>query len=189
MSKLIIIAAPSGSGKSTIVKYLMQNPELNLHFSISATTRQPRGTEQDGIDYHFITPEQFREHIANGDFIEYEQVYTDKYYGTLRAQVDDQLNKGQNVIFDVDVKGALNIKKAYGNRALAIFIQPPSIDELRNRLTNRGTDTPEDIEQRIDKAAYELTFAPQFDETVINDNLEIAQIETQTLIEDFLNEP
>lgn len=188
MSKLIIIAAPSGSGKSTIVKYLMQNPELNLHFSISATTRQPRGTEKDGVEYHFITPEKFREHIANNDFIEYEQVYTDKYYGTLRSQVDSQLDSGQNVIFDVDVKGALNIKQAYGKRALAIFIQPPSIEELRNRLTQRGTDTEADIQQRIDKAAYELTFAKDFDEVVINDNLEIAQIETETLIEDFIDE-
>ena len=188
MSKLIILAAPSGSGKSTILRYLMQNPDLNLHFSISATTRQPRGTEQNGVEYLFITPDEFRQHIADGDFIEYEEVYTDRYYGTLRSQVDSQLEAGQNVIFDVDVKGALNIKKAYGKRALAIFIQPPSIEELRSRLLARATDSAEDIEQRLAKADYELTFAPQFDEVVINDNLEIAQIETETLVEDFLDD-
>lgn len=188
MSKLIILAAPSGSGKSTILRYLMKNPDLNLHFSISATTRQPRGTEKNGVEYLFITPDEFRQHIADGDFIEYEEVYTDRYYGTLRSQVDSQLEAGQNVIFDVDVKGALNIKKAYGKRALAIFIQPPSIDELRTRLLARATDSAEDIEQRLAKADYELTFAPQFDEVVINDNLEIAQIETETLVEDFLDD-
>ncbi len=188
MSKLIILAAPSGSGKSTILRYLMQNPDLNLHFSISATTRQPRGTEKNGVEYLFITPDEFRQHIADGDFIEYEEVYTDRYYGTLRSQVDSQLEAGQNVIFDVDVKGALNIKKAYGKRALAIFIQPPSIEELRSRLLARATDSAEDIEQRLAKADYELTFAPQFDEVVINDNLEIAQIETETLVEDFLDD-
>ncbi len=188
VSKLIILAAPSGSGKSTILRYLMQNPDLNLHFSISATTRQPRGTEKNGVEYLFITPDEFRQHIADGDFIEYEEVYTDRYYGTLHSQVDSQLEAGQNVIFDVDVKGALNIKKAYGKRALAIFIQPPSIDELRTRLMARATDSAEDIEQRLAKADYELTFAPQFDEVVINDNLEIAQIETETLVEDFLDD-
>ncbi len=188
MSKLIILAAPSGSGKSTILRYLMQNPDLNLHFSISATTRQPRGAEKNGVEYLFITPDEFRQHIADGDFIEYEEVYADRYYGTLRSQVDSQLEAGQNVIFDVDVKGALNIKKAYGKRALAIFIQPPSIDELRTRLMARATDSAEDIEQRLAKADYELTFAPQFDEVVINDNLEIAQIETETLVEDFLDD-
>lgn len=188
VSKLIILAAPSGSGKSTILRYLMQNPDLNLHFSISATTRQPRGTEKNGVEYLFITPDEFRQHIADGDFIEYEEVYTDRYYGTLRSQVDSQLEAGQNVIFDVDVKGALNIKKAYGKRAFAIFIQPPSIDELRTRLMARATDSAEDIEQRLAKADYELTFAPQFDEVVINDNLEIAQIETETLVEDFLDD-
>ena len=188
MSKLIILAAPSGSGKSTILRYLMQNPDLNLHFSISATTRQPRGTEKNGVEYLFITPDEFRQHIADGDFIEYEEVYTDRYYGTLRSQVDSQLEAGQNVIFDVDVKGALNIKKAYGKRALAIFIQPPSIEELRTRLLARATDSAEDTEQRLAKADYELTFAPQFDEVVINDNLEIAQIETETLVEDFLDD-
>ena len=188
MSKLIILAAPSGSGKSTIVNYLMQNEYLNLHFSISCTTRQPRREEKNGVESNFISLDDFREHIKNGDFIEYEEVYADKFYGTLRSQVDSQLDAGQNVIFDVDVKGALNIKKAYGSRALAIFIQPPSIDELRRRLESRATDSAADIELRLSKAEYELSFAPQFDEVVINDNLQVAQIETESLIEDFLDE-
>ncbi|MBO4664742.1 MAG: guanylate kinase [Bacteroidaceae bacterium] len=186
--KLIILAAPSGSGKSTIVKYLMENEDLNLHFSISATSRAPRGTEKNGVEYFFMTPEEFRSHIDAGDFIEYEEVYTDKFYGTLKSQVDAQLAAGENVIFDVDVKGAMSIKKLYGKRALSMFIQPPSIEELRTRLEGRGTDTPEVIEQRLAKAEYELSFADKFDEVVVNDNLEIAEVEAEALIEDFLEE-
>jgi len=186
--KLIILAAPSGSGKSTIVKYLMENEDLNLHFSISATSRAPRGTEKNGVEYFFMTPEEFRSHIDAGDFVEYEEVYTDKFYGTLKSQVDAQLAAGENVIFDVDVKGALNIKQMYGRRALSMFIQPPSIEELRIRLEGRGTDAPEVIEQRLAKAEYELSFAEKFDEIVVNDNLEIAQVEAESLIEDFLEE-
>ena len=186
--KLIILAAPSGSGKSTIVKYLMENEDLNLHFSISATSRAPRGTEKNGVEYFFMTPEEFRSHIDAGDFIEYEEVYTDKFYGTLKSQVDAQLAAGENVIFDVDVKGAMNIKKLYGKRALSMFIQPPSIEELRTRLEGRGTDAPEVIEQRLAKAEYELSFADKFDEVVVNDNLEIAEVEAEALIEDFLEE-
>lgn len=186
--KLIILAAPSGSGKSTIVKYLMENEDLNLHFSISATSRAPRGTEKNGVEYFFMTPEEFRSHIDAGDFVEYEEVYTDKFYGTLKSQVDAQLAAGENVIFDVDVKGALNIKQMYGRRALSMFIQPPSIEELRIRLEGRGTDAPEVIEQRLAKAEYELSFAEKFDEIVVNDNLEIAQVEAESLIEDFIEE-
>ena len=186
--KLIILAAPSGSGKSTIVKYLMENEDLNLHFSISATSRAPRGTEKNGVEYFFMTPEEFRSHIDAGDFIEYEEVYTDKFYGTLKSQVDAQLAAGENVIFDVDVKGAMSIKKLYGKRALSMFIQPPSIEELRTRLEGRGTDAPEVIEQRLAKAEYELSFADKFDEVVVNDNLEIAEVEAEALIEDFLEE-
>lgn len=186
--KLIIIAAPSGSGKSTIIKYLMENEDLNLHFSISATSRAPRGTEKNGVEYFFMTPEEFRSHIDAGDFIEYEEVYTDKFYGTLKSQVDAQLAAGENVIFDVDVKGALNIKQQYGRRALSLFIQPPSIEELRVRLEGRGTDTQEVIEQRLAKAEYELSFRDKFDEIVVNDNLEVAQIEAESLIEDFIEE-
>jgi guanylate kinase len=186
--KLIILAAPSGSGKSTIVKYLMENEDLNLHFSISATSRAPRGTEKNGVEYFFMTPDEFRSHIDAGDFIEYEEVYTDKFYGTLKSQVDAQLAAGENVIFDVDVKGAMSIKKLYGKRALSMFIQPPSIEELRIRLEGRGTDAPEVIEQRLAKAEYELSFADKFDEVVVNDNLEIAEVEAESLIEDFLDE-
>lgn len=186
--KLIILAAPSGSGKSTIVKYLMENEDLNLHFSISATSRAPRGTEMNGVEYFFMTPDEFRSHIDAGDFIEYEEVYTDKFYGTLKSQVDAQLAAGENVIFDVDVKGAMSIKKLYGKRALSMFIQPPSIEELRIRLEGRGTDAPEVIEQRLAKAEYELSFADKFDEVVVNDNLEIAEVEAESLIEDFLDE-
>lgn len=186
--KLIIFAAPSGSGKSTIISYIMQNEELNLHFSISATSRAPRGTEKNGVEYFFLTPDKFREKIANDEFVEYEEVYKDKFYGTLKSQVDKQLAAGENVIFDVDVHGAMAIKKVYGNRALSIFVQPPSIDELRRRLEGRATDAPEVIEQRIERAAYELTFAEKFDEVVINDNLEVAQVEAESLIEDFLGE-
>jgi guanylate kinase len=186
--KLIIFAAPSGSGKSTIVNYLLQNPALNLHFSVSATTRAPRPGEIDGKHYLFITEEQFRAHIEAGDFVEYEEVYAGTLYGTLKSQVERQLDEGQNVLFDVDVKGALNIKKLYGPRALSLFIQPPSIEELRRRLEHRATDSPEVIRKRLDKAQYELSFAPQFDEIVINDNLQVAQVEAESLVEDFLEE-
>ena len=189
--KLIIFAAPSGSGKSTIINSIMADggaEELNLHFSISATSRAPRGEEKNGVEYFFLTPDEFRQKIANDEFIEYEEVYVDQYYGTLKSQVDKQLADGENVVFDVDVNGAMNIKKLYGNRALSIFIQPPSIEELRRRLENRATDAPEVIEQRIERAKYELAQAEHFDEVVINDNLEIAQVEARALVEDFLEE-
>lgn len=186
--KLIIFAAPSGSGKSTIIKYVMENADLNLHFSISATSRAPRGEEQNGVEYFFLTPDEFRQKIENDEFLEYEEVYTDKFYGTLRSQVDKQLAAGENVIFDVDVNGAKRIKQAYGSRALSIFVQPPSIEELRNRLISRATDAPEVIEQRLERAAYELSQAQDFDEVVVNDNLEVAQVEAESLIEDFLDE-
>ncbi len=160
--KLIIFSAPSGSGKSTIINYLLTQ-NLNLAFSISATSRPPRGTEQHGVEYFFLTPEEFRQRIENNEFLEYEEVYKDRYYGTLKAQVEKQLEAGQNVVFDVDVVGGCNIKKFYGDRALSVFIQPPSVEELRCRLEGRGTDAPEVIESRIAKAEYELSFASQFD--------------------------
>lgn len=185
--KLIIVSAPSGSGKSTIVKWLMQEHlELNLYFSISCTSRAPRGEEKDGVEYFFLTPEAFKEKIENDEFLEYEEVYEDRFYGTLKAQVERQREAGQNVVFDVDVKGGVNIKKYYGDKALSLFIQPPSVAELRRRLEGRGTDTPEAIEQRLAKAEYELTFAPQFDRVVINDDLETAKQETFNIIKDFL---
>lgn len=184
--KLIIFSAPSGSGKSTIINYLLQQ-QLNLYFSISATSRPPRGQEKNGVEYFFLTSEEFRNRIANNEFLEYEEVYPDRFYGTLKSQVEKQLEAGQNIIFDVDVVGGCNIKNFYGNRALAIFIQPPSVEELRNRLNGRGTDAPEVIESRIAKAEYELTFAPRFDKVVINDNLEEACQQVYELVNNFIN--
>lgn len=185
--KLIIFAAPSGSGKSTIINWLMQeHPELNMHFSISCTSRAPRGTEQHGVEYFFLTPEEFRAKIANDEFVEYEEVYADRYYGTLKSQVEKQLEQGENVVFDVDVHGAMNIKKAYGNQAISVFIQPPSIEELRKRLNGRATDAPEVIEQRIERAEYELSFAPKFDTVVVNDDLQEAKENALQKIAQFL---
>ncbi len=186
MSKLIIFSAPSGSGKSTIINFLLKQ-NLNLYFSISATSRPPRGTEQNGVEYFFLTPEEFKQHIANNDFLEYEEVYPNRFYGTLKTQVEKQLSAGQNIIFDVDVVGGCNIKKFYGDRALSLFIQPPSIDELRNRLQKRGTDSPEIIANRVAKAEFELTFANKFDAVIINDNLEEAEIKALQIVQTFLN--
>ena len=184
---MLIVSAPSGSGKSTIVQWLMQeHPELRLYFSISCTSRAPRGTEQDGVEYFFLTPEAFKDKIANDEFLEYEEVYENRFYGTLKAQVERQREQGQNVVFDVDVKGGINIKKYYGNEALSLFIQPPSIDELRKRLEGRATDSAEAIAERLAKAEYELTFAPLFDHIIINDDLEKAKQETLEVVKTFL---
>ncbi|MBR4930046.1 MAG: guanylate kinase [Bacteroidaceae bacterium] len=187
--KCIIFSAPSGSGKSTIVQWLMaEHPELRLAFSISATSRPPRGTEQHGVEYFFLSPEEFRSRIAAGEFLEYEEVYHDRFYGTLKEQVDNQLKAGQNVVFDVDVKGGCNIKEHYGSEALSVFIQPPSVEELRRRLIGRATDSMEQIEQRVAKAEYEMSFAPQFDRIVINDNLDEAKQQTLDMLRKFLSE-
>lgn len=186
--KLLIFSAPSGSGKSTIVNWLMEeHPELNMHFSISCTTRAPRGTEQNGVEYFFLTTDEFKNKISEDAFVEYEEVYTDKFYGTLKSQVETQTQRGENVVFDVDVKGGCNIKKQYADRALSIFIQPPSVEALRSRLEGRGTDAQEVIEQRLAKAEYELTFADKFDAIVINDDLEKAKAETYAIITDFID--
>lgn len=186
--KMLIVSAPSGSGKSTIVQWLMnEHPELRLCFSISCTSRPPRGTEQDGVEYFFLTPEEFRQKIQDNEFLEYEEVYHDRFYGTLKQQVERQREAGQNVVFDVDVKGGVNIKKYYGDEALSLFIQPPSVDELRRRLVGRATDTPEAIEERLAKAEYELTFASQFDKVIVNDDLETAKQETWTVVKRFLD--
>lgn len=186
--RLLIFSAPSGSGKSTIVQWLMkEHPELNMHFSISCTTRAPRGTEQNGVEYFFISPAEFKEKIAQDAFVEYEEVYTDKYYGTLKSQVTEMTENGQNVVFDIDVKGGCNIKRQYGNKALSIFIQPPSIEELRRRLEGRATDAQEVIEQRLSKTSYELTFADKFDIVIVNDDLEKAKADTLNAINEFLN--
>jgi guanylate kinase len=184
--KLVIFSAPSGSGKSTIINYLLTQ-NLNLHFSISATSRSPRGNEKDGVEYYFLTPEQFRAKINEGEFLEYEEVYTDKFYGTLKSEVERILNEGNNVVFNVDVVGGCNIKNYYGDKALSIFIQPPSIEALRDRLVGRGTDSMDVIENRLTKASFEMSFASKFDKVIINDNLENAKTETLQVIKAFLD--
>jgi guanylate kinase len=183
--KLIIFSAPSGAGKTTIVRHLL-NQNLNLEFSISATSRAKRHTETDGKDYYFLSGEEFRKKIGNNEFLEWEEVYAGTFYGTLKAEIDRIRSMGKNVIFDVDVVGGCNIKKYYGNEALAIFVQPPSVTELRNRLFARSTDAPEVIEKRVAKAEYELSFASQFDCIIVNDDLEKAFAEAEKCIRDFL---
>lgn len=184
-AKLIIFSAPSGSGKSTIVNHLLK-AGFDIEFSISATSRAPRGNEQNGVEYYFLSPDEFRQKIANQEFIEFEEVYKDCYYGTLRSEIERIGEKGKHIVFDVDVVGGLNIKKQFGDRALLIFIAPPSIEILKERLTGRGTDPEEMIALRIAKAEYELSFAPKFDVTIVNDDLEIAITETEVVIKDFL---
>lgn len=184
--KMIIFSAPSGSGKSTIISSLMQHEELRLAFSISCTSRQPRGNERHGVEYFFLTPEEFRQRIANNEFLEYEEVYADRFYGTLKEQVECQTENGENVVFDVDVKGGCNIKEFYGERALSVFIQPPSIEELRKRLEGRGTDAPEVIEDRLARASFELTFADKFDRIIVNDDLEKAKAEALQIVREFI---
>ena len=185
MAKLIIISAPSGAGKSTLVRYLLSQ-NLNIRFSISATSRKPRGEEQDGVEYYFLSPDQFRKKIANNEFLEYEEVYPDRFYGTLKSEVDRINKEGNNVIFDVDCIGGLNIKKIYGDKALSIFIMPPSLEVLRERLEKRGTESPEVIERRLSKAEYEMSYAPQFDFTVSNDDYDRARAEILKIVTDFL---
>lgn len=185
MGRLIIFSAPSGTGKSTIVRYLLEK-DLNLQFSISATSRQPRGEEVHGKEYYFLTPDEFRSRIKQGHFLEYEEVYEDNFYGTLKSEVDRILESGHNVVFDVDFVGGLAIKKIYGEKALSIFIMPPSVEELRNRLEKRGTDTPEDIQNRLDKATHEMSYASQFDVVVMNDDFDKAKRETVKLIREFI---
>ena len=189
MGRLLIVSAPSGSGKSTIVNYLMtEHPEFRLAFSVSATSRPPRGQEQDGVDYYFLTPEEFRRHIKADDFLEYEEVYEGRFCGTLKRQVEEKLAAGMNVVFDVDVKGGINIKRYYGDDAMSIFIQPPSIEVLRERLIRRNTDEMAQIEQRVAKAAYEMSFAPQFDHIIVNDDLDVAKQQAVALLRDFFHE-
>ena len=183
--KLIIFSAPSGAGKSTLVRYLL-GCGFDMEFSISATSRAPRGTEKHGVDYYYLTPEEFRQKIDNKEFLEYEEVYQNCYYGTLRSEVERITGQGKNIVFDVDVVGGLNIKKEFGDQALALFIAPPSIDELHKRLVSRGTDSAEMIEKRIGKAEFEMSFAPKFDIVVVNDNLELAKAEAERSIREFL---
>ena len=183
--KLIIFSAPSGAGKTTIVKHLLQQ-NLDLEFSISATSRPPRYNETHTKDYHFISEKEFQQKVKNDEFLEWEEVYSGICYGTLKSEVERIRDLGKNVIFDVDVVGGLNIKKYYGNDALAIFVQPPSVKELQHRLQNRSTETDEKIQMRIEKAEHELSFANQFDVIIINDNLEVAFTEANKLLSDFL---
>ena len=183
--KLVILSAPSGSGKSTIIKHILAN-NLPLEFSVSATSRPPRGNEKNGVDYYFLSPEEFKEKINENGFIEYEEVYPDRFYGTLKSEIEKKIDTGKNIILDVDVAGGLNIKKLYGNNALLIFIQPPSVNELKRRLEVRGTDSPEVIADRISKAAFELSLASEYDAIVVNDCLENAEKETINIINNYL---
>ena len=185
MAKLIIISAPSGAGKSTLVRYLLSQ-NLNIRFSISATSRKPRGEEKNGVEYYFLSPDEFRDKIANEEFLEYEEVYPDKFYGTLKSEVDRINDEGNNVIFDVDCIGGLNIKKIYGEKALSIFIMPPSLEVLRERLEKRGTETSEVIERRLSKAEFEMSYASQFDTIVRNDDYDRARAEILKIVTDFL---
>lgn len=185
--KLIIFSAPSGSGKTTIIKHLL-DLDLGLAFSISATSRAIRGTETDGKDYYFLSVEDFRSKIEGNEFLEYEEVYPGNYYGTLKKEVERLRNEGKHVVFDVDVVGGCNIKKFYGNDALSVFIQPPSIEELESRLKNRSTDSEETIAKRVAKAAYELSFASKFDVVLINDKLEEALSKAENIVREFISE-
>ena len=185
IGKLIIFSAPSGTGKSTIVRYLLEK-DLKLQFSISATSRLPRGEEKHGVEYYFLTPDEFRARIKKEHFLEYEEVYRDNFYGTLKSEVDKILADGHNVVFDVDCVGGLAIKELYGDKALSIFIMPPSVDELRYRLEKRGTDTPEVIQNRLDKAKHEMSYAPQFDTVIMNDDFDKAKRKTLKLIREFI---
>lgn len=184
--KVIIISAPSGTGKSTIINSLMAGGDLNLQFSVSATNRAPRGAEVDGKDYHFMSDDAFRKAINDDAFLEYEEVYPGRFYGTLLSEIDRIGSSGSNAVMDIDVNGALRVKERLGDDALSIFIQPPSIDELRRRLESRATDSAESISARIDRAKYELDQAPRFDACIINDKLEEAIAQTRRTILEFL---
>ena len=186
MGKLVIFSAPSGSGKTTIVRRLLSNfPQFE--FSISATSRQPRGTEQNGVDYYFLTPEEFAEAVREERFVEWEEVYAGTCYGTLRSEMERIWAKGNVIVFDVDVLGGINLKKIFGDDACSIFVQPPSIEELERRLRGRATDSEEVIAKRVAKAEFELSKASEFDHVVVNDDLDVAVDETIAIINDFLN--
>lgn len=185
--KLIVFSAPSGSGKTTIVRHLLAQPELNLEFSISATSRTPRGSEIDGKDYYFISLEQFKKHIKNEDFLEWEEVYRDNFYGTLISEVQRIWDLGKNVIFDIDVVGGLRIKKKYPDKTLAVFVKPPSVDELKIRLKKRKTESEEKINMRVAKASIEMATAPQFDHIIINDELEEALAQAERLVAEHIS--
>lgn len=186
MKTAILFSAPSGSGKTTIIKRLMQHFDC-FEFSISATSRLPRDGERDGVDYYFLAPEEFERRVAHGDFLEWEEVYAGTYYGTLKSEIDRIRNKGKVVIFDVDVNGGINIKRYFGDEALALFVMPPSVEVLEQRLRNRGTESEESIIKRLSRSAKELGESHRFDKTIINDDLDRAVDETKRIIEEFLN--
>ena len=184
-NKMLILSAPSGSGKSTIIQYLL-NKGLPLEFSISATTRSPRGNEKHGVEYYFYSVEEFKQKIANGDFLEFEEVYENRFYGTLKSECERIWSKGNVIVFDVDVAGGMRLKSLFGDKALSLFIQAPSVEVLRQRLEGRKTDSAEEIQKRIDKAAYEMQFANKFDKIVINDDLTRACNDAEQLLREFL---
>ena len=185
--KLLVFSAPSGSGKTTIVRHLLAQPDLNLEFSISCTTREPRGEEIDGKDYYFISWDEFKKHIKAEDFVEWEEVYTDNFYGTLKTEVERIWALGKHVIFDIDVAGGLRIKHKFPNETLAVFVKPPSVDELKRRLKQRSTESEDKINMRIAKASVELATAPQFDTIIKNYDLDVAKEDAYQLVKKFIN--
>ncbi len=186
MGKLVIFSAPSGAGKTTIIHQIIGVKEFNLAFSISATTRKPRPGERDGVDYYFLTVEEFKKKIENDEFVEWVEVYPGQYYGTLKSEIERLWAMGKNVVFDVDVIGGLRIKSQYPDNSLSIFVKPPSIEELKRRLEKRGTETPQSLEKRIERAKFELTLADKFDVVIVNDDLQKAVEETKRVLREFL---
>lgn len=184
--KIIIVSAPSGTGKSTIISALLKRGEIDMMFSISATNRPPRGKEVHGVNYYFLSDEEFHHCIDLDSFVEYEEVYPGRFYGTLKSEIERITSQGHNVILDIDVKGGVNVKKMYGDKAISIFIEPPSLESLSERLTGRATDSPEAIAQRLAKAEYELGYADKFDCVVVNDDLDHAINEVETTIKAFV---
>lgn len=186
--KIIIISAPSGCGKSTIINRIFERGNVDMEFSVSATNRPPRPGETDGVNYHFLSTHQFNEAISNDAFVEYEEVYPGRFYGTLRSEIDKKTGEGKNVVLDIDVKGGVRVKDLFGSRAVSLFIMPPDIEALRSRLEGRGTETPETIRQRIDRAEEEISFAPRYDHIVVNDDLEKAVLDTEKIILSFTHQ-
>lgn len=185
--KIIIISAPSGCGKSTIINAILAQGDIDMQFSVSATNRSPREGEKHGVNYFFLNDEEFKAAIEQDAFVEHEEVYPGRFYGTLKSEVERICSAGHNVVLDIDVKGGVNVKRMYGNRAISIFIMPPSVEELRRRLVSRATDAPEVIEERVGKAEYEIGFAPQYDCCIVNDDLTVAIADTRKAILDFIN--
>lgn len=183
--KIIIISAPSGCGKSTIINALLRRGEIDMQFSVSATNRPPREGEEHGVSYYFLTDDEFRSAIAADEFVEYEEVYPGRYYGTLKREISRITDAGHNVVLDIDVKGGVNVKRMYGDEAVSVFIKPPSVDALRQRLEGRGTEDADAIAQRVARAEFEISFAPQFDHTVVNDNLDEAIAQVSDILKSF----